>query len=456
MAAREIGEPIEERQRALLIRLHGEAQPVPAGKPGRRGERRHEIERKIEALGLLGVDGEADPGRRRLARERQEARGQLGQDARALRFLEARMERRQLHGQAGRRAHIVARDARADRGDRRAIAREIALGIGGGARRLAQHVVGMAISFALGRTRARQGFLDGAAHDELARQDADRSGHGLAHHRLARARDEAVQHRAPIVLVRLLHEPARQHQRPGRGVDEERLRMAEMARPIGWRELVADEAVDGGVIGDAQERLGEAEECDPLLRGEAVFRQEHVDAAGAVAALPRLGHELSRRAFDPALERGRDRRRLETARDGSGLVLAIGRAHGLAQRIGRRRGLGKDPAHVAQSRWKSLARPGGAGLRGMALAQLTKRLGDGVGMAACMLNVVADRLAVFAQIDDDIVVDNAIVDGLPRPQLDVEAVGGRIVFEDGVHPAKSLSLNTLWTVSPSASVTTRI
>ena len=40
----------------------------------------------------------------------------------------------------------------------------------------------------------------------------------------------------------------------------------------------------------------------------------------------------------------------------------------------------------------------------MALVQVAERLGDRIGMPAGMLNVVADRLAVGAEIDHDIVV----------------------------------------------------
>ena len=59
---REIGEPVEQRQRALLIGLHRKPQALPAGKLRGRRERRHEIEREVEPFRLLGIDGEPDPG----------------------------------------------------------------------------------------------------------------------------------------------------------------------------------------------------------------------------------------------------------------------------------------------------------------------------------------------------------------------------------------------------------
>ena len=122
----------------------------------------------------------------------------------------------------------------------------------------------MAVALVLGRPRALERLVDRAPHDELAAEDAHRRGHRLAHHRLARAGDEAAQGGAQIVRLGLrMQQPAGQHQRPGRGVDEERFRVAEMARPIGLAELVADQPVDGLGIGDAQQRLGEAEQAPP-------------------------------------------------------------------------------------------------------------------------------------------------------------------------------------------------
>ena len=54
-------------------------------------------------------------------------------------------------------------------------------------------------------------------------------------------------------------QPPGQHQCPSRGVDKDRIGMAEMARPIGLAELVADQLVDGLGVGNAQQGFGEAE-----------------------------------------------------------------------------------------------------------------------------------------------------------------------------------------------------
>ncbi len=41
--------------------------------------------------------------------------------------------------------------------------------------------------------------------------------------------------------------------------------MPEMARPVGLAELVADQLVDGVGVGNAQQRLGQAQKRHPFL-----------------------------------------------------------------------------------------------------------------------------------------------------------------------------------------------
>ncbi len=190
VAARQRRQPVDERQPPLLIGLNRHAEPVPAGKIGRARKRRDEIEREIETVGLLGVDGEADADILGLAGERQQHGRQIAQHSAALAFLVARMQRRQLDRDAGRVVEAAARDTPADGGDRLVVSRRVARGILGGARRLAQHVVRKAIALCFGGRGAVERLGDGAAHDELVPQDAHRRRHRLAQHRLAAARDE--------------------------------------------------------------------------------------------------------------------------------------------------------------------------------------------------------------------------------------------------------------------------
>ena len=72
--AREFDDPAEHRVGALLIGLDDEADAVPAREFGIAAQRLQEIERKVEPLGFLRVDVDADV---ELARER----GQRASDA---------------------------------------------------------------------------------------------------------------------------------------------------------------------------------------------------------------------------------------------------------------------------------------------------------------------------------------------------------------------------------------
>ena len=255
----QIGEPVDDRQGSLLIGLDGEAEPIPAGEL--RGERQSldEVERELEAIGFFGVDREADADLPGMASEFEQARGQFVHHPIALRHLVARVQGRELYRYARRLGDVPVGSQPADRRDRVTIGLEVARGVGRGARRLAEHVVGMPVAVALGFAGVLDRLLDRAADDELAAEDAHRGGHRLAHDRLAGAGGETAQRAAQVGLRRFgVQQPAGQHQRPGRGVDEDRFGPAEVAFPIRLADLVADQPVDRLRIGNPQQGLGEA------------------------------------------------------------------------------------------------------------------------------------------------------------------------------------------------------
>ena len=100
---------------------------------------------------------------------------------------------------------------------------------------------------------ALQRFVDGAAENELAAEDAHRLKRGLADHRFAKAVDRRLQS-APHALLafqRALQHFARQHQREGGGVDEGAAAFAEMFAPVDIADLVADQRIGGLRIGHA-------------------------------------------------------------------------------------------------------------------------------------------------------------------------------------------------------------
>ncbi len=301
-AVGEIGEPVEHRHGALLVGLDGEPEAVPAGEFGVERQRLDEVERDLESIGFLGVDREADVARLGAQREFLDRRQQLEPHPLLVGDLVPRVQRRQLDRDRWRLEGRPTGGGVADRGDRVAVRFEVAQGVGGTARRLAEHVVGMAVAGLLGAARTLDRFVDVAPHDELAAEDAHGGDHRLPDHRFAGARDHPLQRAAEIaVLVVEIDDAAGEHQRPGAGVDEGAVRRAESLLPFGVADLVADQAIDGRRVGDAQQRLGETHQDDALARREVVGGEEGVDAARLEAAVTHRLHQRHRAIVDTLL-----------------------------------------------------------------------------------------------------------------------------------------------------------
>ena len=82
-------------------------------------------------------------------------------------------------------------------------------------------------------------------------------------------------------------------------------------------------------------------------------------------------------------------------------------------------------------------------LSGVTAMQMGKRLGDGLGVLARVLNIISDRFAIAAEVDHHIVINDAVVHRRAGPKLYIKTVGRGVIFEVGAHSLKSLSLNTL-------------
>ena len=95
-AAREIDQPVDREQRALLVGLHDEADAVPAFELGLEAEPLQQIERDFQPVGFLGVDVQPDVVVAREHGQFLEARIELGLHPLDLRAAVARMQRRQL------------------------------------------------------------------------------------------------------------------------------------------------------------------------------------------------------------------------------------------------------------------------------------------------------------------------------------------------------------------------
>ncbi|TLD45900.1 MAG: hypothetical protein FAZ92_01836 [Accumulibacter sp.] len=301
-AVGEVGEPVEQRQGAFLVGLDGQPEAVPAGQFGVQRQRLDEVERDLETIGFLGVDREADVARPGAHREFLDCRQEFVAHPLLVRHLVTRVQCRQLDRDRWRLEGRAASGGVADGGDRVAVRFEVAQGVGAAARRLAQHVVGMAVTGLLGVVRALDRFVDVAPHDELAAEDAHGGDHRLPDDRFAGARDQPLQRAAEIaVLVVEIDDAAGQHQRPGASVDEGAVRGAESLFPFGVADLVADQSIDGRRVGNPQQRLGETHEDDALARREVVGGEEGVDAAGLETTVAYRLHQRCRPRVDSPL-----------------------------------------------------------------------------------------------------------------------------------------------------------
>jgi hypothetical protein len=98
---------VDHERRALLVGLHHDAEAVPVAQRVVREHPEDQVQRQFEAVGFLGVDGQADAVAPGQLRQFQQAFAQFGQHPGALGVLVARMQRGQLHRDAGRGEHIA-------------------------------------------------------------------------------------------------------------------------------------------------------------------------------------------------------------------------------------------------------------------------------------------------------------------------------------------------------------
>ena len=207
------------------------------------------------------------------------------------------MQRRQLNGNARPPRQRRVAGVIADRLDRTRVGMKIFLGVGRGARAFAQHVervaeIGMAAS-------ARQRLLDGLAEHEMRADEP----HGLprrrAHGRQAEAADDGVED--GFRRFARMNDARRDAERPGRGRNQNRVGFYVAVEPAAGGELVLDQAVGGGGVRHAQQRLGQHHEREAFLGGERIGVEKILDAAETV----RLGadrlDELARARIDATL-----------------------------------------------------------------------------------------------------------------------------------------------------------
>jgi hypothetical protein len=155
----------------------------------------------------------------------------------------------------------------ADGGDRLAVGIEVAQRVGAGARGFAEHVVGVAVAGLFGSARALQRLVilrpmtNCLPRMRIAVITACRITGSPA--RETRRLRMPLRLRCAVVEI---DDAAGEHQGPGAGIDEGAVRGAESSLPLGAADLVANQAIDGCRVGDAQQRFGEAHQHHPLAR----------------------------------------------------------------------------------------------------------------------------------------------------------------------------------------------
>ncbi len=241
-----------------------------------------QLEGQLEALGFLGVDGEADAAPGSEARQALQSGQELAEYAGAFRFLKARMQRRELDGNRIGRAYLL---------DGVRVELHVVRGVGCRARGFAEHVVGMHVRRALGGAADR--VLDGLGEHELLGEDAHRLAHCGPHHRLTQAGDDVLERRRRVVPAREL---AGEQQRPVGGAGEQRSVAAR--RPVALGKFFPKQRIRGRRVGDAKQSLRHAHECHAFGGRQAVMAQERFGAERSRRCGTHALRETQRAGFD--------------------------------------------------------------------------------------------------------------------------------------------------------------
>ena len=311
-------DPIDHRQRALLIGLHRQPETVEAAQRRIAEHRANDIERQFQPVGFFSVDRKGQRVRLGHARELDNARRQFRENPRARDRLEARMQGRELDRNSRARRPDRVAGARSDGVDGVGISVEVGLGVGGGARALAEHVERIAeFGVAAG---PRQRFVDGLAEHEMRADEP----HGLARRRAQRRQAEPLDDGVEDGLRRFagMDDAGGDAERPSRSRNQQSRRFDVAVEPAAGRELVLDQPVGGGGIGHAQQRFGEDHQRQALPGRQRVSVQKVFDAAKAAG----LGADR----FDQ-----RSRARVDAA-FGCGVTRGLGQEAGRQFLVGRR------------------------------------------------------------------------------------------------------------------------
>ncbi len=336
-AAGQVDDEVQHIGAALLVGLHDKADACKTGQLGRKAEFFQQVQRQLQAVGFFGVDIEADVVAFGQHGQLQHHRVELGHHAVVLGAAVARVQGRQLDRDARAFVDAPAIAGLADRMDGVFVVAQVALGVIAGHCRLAQHVVGVAEALGLQALGILQRFANRLAGDELLAHHAHGHVHALADQRLAAPADQAGERLAQRAFAVRGHQLAGQHQAPGGGIDEHRRALAHVGLPLAVGDLVADQHIARGRIGDTQQRLGQAHQRNAFLRRQRKLLQQALHQAGAAAvglALAQRAGQLQRQRIAGLGDGGGWRGLGQQCLQRFGLGLAVGGGDGRAQRRG--------------------------------------------------------------------------------------------------------------------------
>ena len=301
-----------------------------------RGQCLEHVERQLQPVHLLGVDGQADVGARSLFAQAPDPRHQLAQHPGVLRGLVTRVQGAQLDGNP---VFSLDSQRRPVAGsylcDSVLVAREIVQRICIGARAFAQHVIAVT-EIRLPAARAiglGHAFLDGLAEHELAAQQLHGAQRGRHHGAGAQARHQAGRLAAGAFGAR--QELLGQGDGAGRQPRQRRIPGGIEVRAA---ELVGRQR-DGGLgVGHAQQGLGQAHQCQSLGAGDRVFLEQAVHR-------PERRRVVTHRLNPGRRHAGRGRPVQGAVQHGQALGHTVGLgAVGKGQPVGG--GIGREPGRI--------------------------------------------------------------------------------------------------------------
>ena len=288
---------IDDERRALAVGLHDDAKTIPSAQCRLFQDRFDYIKGKCKAISLFRVDVKAHASGLCEHSECADAGHELFHHAGLLRNLIARVQR----GKLDRDTRIFGNGAvgamLCDVGNGAAIRQVIGAGVGVGAGRLAKHIVRIGEANGLHPLGAFHRLVDVLAQHKLTAHLAHGTANGGTDHRLAQTLHSTAQMSCDAGLF-VIQNATRQHQGPSGGVHKRRSRVAKVLAPIGRRDLIFDQRVDGFGVWYAQQSLGQTHQGDPLIGGQPIFSEEDLHQArlGTTANLTHQIRTLGRNA----------------------------------------------------------------------------------------------------------------------------------------------------------------